>query len=477
MWKNSTIRFFLGLTALLVLQGAILLSFFAHYTWKDSENAIYEALLRKSQLTAALTTQDLLQGASLTTSSKNRGSFLVSPESQSLGQNTNSIAIQTLTENLKEPRREALVTKCLGSDGRELYCGFSPIERSNFYAVEAFPRSSRLKILAAQMKELIPTFLALLMIAGLAAWALTYYLLAPLRSITMATKAVVKGQADLTALPYNRSDEIGQLANSFREMIVELQRREKNLTKAGLKLAHQARLASIGQMGASIAHEVKNPLTSMMGYAKYLLQTVTQPELKEAAEIIQKESERCGQILTQMLRFSRNDTNEFKIFSLREVIESTKLLLAAELKNSRMSLEIEYLHDPIVYGNPQQIQQVVLNIIMNGIQACAPLVDKRPEAARLKLSIYEEGERARIKLEDFGPGMSSDVQLRLFEPFFTTKERGAGTGLGLSVALDILQAHLGDIQFESREGRGSTFWIDLPSKSHEPDASQKGIAQ
>jgi signal transduction histidine kinase len=469
MWKNSTIRFFMGFTALLLLQGALLLSFFAHSTWKDSENAIYETLLRKSQLTAALTAQDLLLGETPDVSANKRKVFLFSPAKGALGVNHMSIDPGTAQEIFEGSAQESLVTKCLATDGRELYCGFAPIEKSRFYAVEALPRSSRINILVAQMKKLIPSFLGLLLLAGLAAWAVTYYLLAPLRSITLATKAFMKGQADLRALPYGRSDEIGQLAQSFREMVTELQAREKNLTKAGLKLAHQARLASIGQMGASIAHEVKNPLTSMMGYAKYLLNKTSDPELKEAAAVIQRESERCGQILTQMLRFSRNDANEFKLFSVKEVVESSKLLTAAELKNYRMSLSIDYIHEPIVLGNPLQIQQVILNLIVNAIQACSPLLAKKPEASQLKMTISEDEGRARIKLEDSGPGMNNEVQMRLFEPFFTTKERGSGTGLGLSVALEILHSHGGDLQFESKEGRGSVFWIDLPTIS---DASR-----
>jgi len=235
-------------------------------------------------------------------------------------------------------------------------------------------------------------------------------------------------------------------------------------------LAHQARLASIGQMGASIAHEVKNPLTSMMGYAKYLLNRTSDPELKEAAEVIQRESERCGQILTQMLRFSRNDANEFKLFSVKEVVESSKLLTAAELKNARMNLSVDYISEPIVLGNPLQIQQVILNLIVNAIQACSPLLGTKPEASQLKLTVSEQEGRVRIRLEDFGPGMNSEVQMRLFEPFFTTKERGSGTGLGLSVALEILHSHGGDLQFESREGRGSIFWIDLPLSSDMSEA-------
>lgn len=452
------------------------MSFFAHTTWKDTENAIYEALLRRSQLTAALTANDVLLGQTPEQSAAKRESFLFSPQGGALGSNFMNLDTSSVRESFVDPGSESFVTKCLNKSGVELYCGFAPIEKSSFYAIEALPRSSRIQILIAQMRKLIPTFLGLLALAGFAALLVTFYLLGPLRAITAATRAFSRGHTDLTALPLNRSDEIGQLARSFKDMVTELKNREKNLTKAGLKLAHQARLASIGQMGASVAHEVKNPLTSMMGYASYLASKISDPQLKEAAEIIQKESERCGQILTQMLRFSRNDSNDFKVFAINEVIESAKLLIMAELKSARMSLKVDYLSHPIVRGNPQQIQQVILNILMNAIQACRPLIDVKPQASELLLSVTEEGSRVNIKLIDSGPGMTSDIQMRLFEPFFTTKERGAGTGLGLSVALEILQTHGGDLRFESQEGVGSAFWIELPlhSDSSETSSQQRG---
>jgi len=299
-------------------------------------------------------------------------------------------------------------------------------------------------------------FALILIVLGL---ALTYLfsrvLLRPLKQFARAAGQVSEGTYTDVTLPKGRSDEVGGLAKAFEKMIRDLREREHSLAASAVKLAHSARLASIGQMGAGIAHEVKNPITSMMGYARILAKQATDPSMKESAEIIVKESERCNQILQQMLRFARNDPQEKKPYAIQEVLNSTMLLAKAEADLRGVKLNLEKTTDGIAIGSAQQVQQVLLNLILNAIQASS-------ENSTVDIRSYDDGNFAVVEIEDRGKGIPLALQGKIFDPFFTTKPKGEGTGLGLSVALEIIQNQEGQLQFESEEGRGTKFTIRLP---------------
>lgn len=247
------------------------------------------------------------------------------------------------------------------------------------------------------------------------------------------------------------------LAGLFTYLVAQqLKARENELQQAGFKLAHSERLASIGQMGASIAHEVKNPLMALQGHAKLLkkLPSISE-EAAESLEIIVKESDRCQQILQQMLRFSRNEKAIQKAFSLQEILRSTELLCKAEAKAKTVQLQIKCSEDRIITAIPQHVQQVLVNLVINAIHASPSQGCVAIEAKDVSNQLIE------ISVVDNGAGIPKTIQDRIFQPFFTTKEAGQGTGLGLAVSASLLEEQSINLHFESRPGL-TRFWFQLP---------------
>ncbi|MDB5037379.1 MAG: putative signal transduction histidine kinase [Bacteriovoracaceae bacterium] len=353
------------------------------------------------------------------------------------------------------PPSGSAVTTCKNIRGESFYCGFAFVPEMKVWAFDFVEEETLMRAVLRRLEEVAP-FILLLLIASLAlTFILSKFLLAPLRRFATASEVIAEGRYEEVSLPLDRRDEVGDLAQAFKKMIADLKEREINLQLSGEKLAHSARLASLGQMGASIAHEVKNPLTSMMGYAKVLMNKSSDPEVKEAAEVIQKESERCNQILQQMLRFARNDPKESKPYSLKEVLLSVLLLLKAEARSRQIELKAESILDSIVLGSAQQVQQVLINLIMNAFHASK-------SGMQVTLRMREENSKVIVEVEDHGAGIPADIQPKIFDPFFTTKSKIEGTGLGLSVAQEIVMQEGGTLSFTSEDGKGSIFRISLP---------------
>jgi signal transduction histidine kinase len=351
------------------------------------------------------------------------------------------------------PPSGLVVTGCHDTNGKPYYCGFSYVADKHGWVFDSVTQETLQETMMRRLKEILPFLGNLLLLALILTFGLSRFLLAPLKKFSEASQAIAEGKYEQIDLPLKRDDEVGALAQAFKKMIVDLREREINLQISGLKLAHSARLASIGQMGASIAHEVKNPLTSMMGYAKMLIKNSNQPETREAAEIILKEAERCNQILQQMLRFARNDPTESKPYPLKEVVLSVLLLLKAEARDRGIELKADKLIDTIVIGSAQQIQQVLINLVMNAFHASK-------SGSSVNIEMKEDATFACVLVTDQGSGIPKDIQSKIFDPFFTTKTND-GTGLGLSVAQEIVQQQGGTLQFESEEGHGCTFQIRL----------------
>jgi signal transduction histidine kinase len=247
-------------------------------------------------------------------------------------------------------------------------------------------------------------------------------------------------------VPEDRKDELAELATAFSKMRFEIQDRERRLARTGVKLAHSARLASIGQLGASIAHEIKNPLTIIKGHARILKDQLADNPLSESARMIWEQSDRCNHILNQMLRFSRNDNEEIKPVQMTELLQSTLLLLKAEAQKKDSKIELKILDDDLISARPQQTQQVFINLILNSIQAI-------PQGGKIQIQSQKNHEFMFVDVKDSGPGISFRNQSHLFQPFFTTKPKSEGTGLGLSIAQSLLEDQGGGLELiESRPG-------------------------
>lgn len=228
------------------------------------------------------------------------------------------------------------------------------------------------------------------------------------------------------------------------------------------KLLQTERLAALGQMVTGVAHELSNPLTSILGYAQRLFLR-SQPEgpSDEVRQILQ-EAERASTFVRQLLMSARESLPERRKVSLNQLVSRTvdlqKITLAAEKVVVELDLD-ETL--PLVLGDAGQLQQVLLNLVGNARQA----IEQRGRGGTIRLSTkgVDSGRRARLEVRDDGAGIPQAIASRIFDPFFTTKPAGIGTGLGLAIVLDVVREHGGQVKVASPPGGGATFSVEFPA--------------
>jgi two-component system NtrC family sensor kinase len=226
------------------------------------------------------------------------------------------------------------------------------------------------------------------------------------------------------------------------------------------QLIQSEKMSAIGQLIAGVAHELNNPLASVLGFADFLADAEGLPAgLAEPVRVIQQEAQRAGGIVKNLLMFARRHDQDRRPVDLAPVLERTVALLRNQLVGLHVEprLEVEP-HLPAVHGSPNQLQQVFLNIINNAAQAIA--TTGRHGTVTVRARRWHDG--LAVDITDDGPGIPTELQSRIFEPFFTTKAPGEGTGLGLSVCQGIVREHGGRIGVTSAPGAGATFTIELP---------------
>ncbi len=226
------------------------------------------------------------------------------------------------------------------------------------------------------------------------------------------------------------------------------------------RLLQTEKMAALGQLVSGIAHELNNPLTSIMGYAQLLLGQGLRPaQLSEARKIFQ-EAGRARRIVKNLLFFAREAKPERTTVQLNEIIERTLALQSYELNVENIIVERDLDPGlPPTLADPYQLQQVVLNLLVNAEQA---ILSGRGEGHIWIRTRNRCGDRIRLEVADDGPGIPPEIASRIFEPFFTTKSPGVGTGLGLSIIYGIVHEHGGDVFAENRAKGGSQFVVELP---------------
>jgi PAS domain S-box-containing protein len=225
------------------------------------------------------------------------------------------------------------------------------------------------------------------------------------------------------------------------------------------QLIQAEKVAAIGQMVSGIAHEINNPLTSVSGYAQLLLASGCDPEAKKDIQKIADASDRCSQVVRGLLTYSRKHEHRMSAVNAVEVLERTCDLKEYELSVEDVTVERDYDTSlPPVQGDPYQLQQVILNLLQNAADA---IVDGG-EPGRIRLSAHCEEDDVVIGVFNTGAPIPEDVLRRIFDPFYTTKEVGRGTGLGLSVAQNIVRNHQGSIRVRNLQD-GVLFEVTLPA--------------
>jgi two-component system NtrC family sensor kinase len=338
---------------------------------------------------------------------------------------------------------------------------------------------------------------ALIVVAALS-WLFVWRVVdKPIKALKNGTERLARGELGYQ-IKVRSQDEVGDLARSFNDMSLQLrvaneeiidwaktledrvEQKTTELQRAHDHVLHVERMASIGKMAAVVAHEVNNPLSGILTYAKLLRKWVgtgqTEREKREEAmqclELIATESRRCGDLIHNLLSLSRTAPMNVQSTDLNAVIHRCVQLVRHQLDLAGIELQLKLATDlPFVACDPAQMEQVFIALIMNA-------VDAMPDGGTLwledQLARTDDKTEIEVRVRDDGTGIAPDVLPHIFEPFMTTKEHGRGTGLGLAIARGIMERHNGRIEVETEFGRGTTFILTLPSQV--PDAALVEVA-
>jgi signal transduction histidine kinase len=244
-----------------------------------------------------------------------------------------------------------------------------------------------------------------------------------------------------------------------RQVALFVEQRETEGEKELLQeqLRHADRLATIGKLAAGVAHELNEPLGSILGFAQLAKKNAGMP--KQAVQDLDRivsASLHAREVIRKLMLFARQMPPRRTRLSLNQVVKEGLYLFEARCARQGINLELSLGQDlPEVYADATQLTQVLTNLVVNAIQAM-------PRGGKLSVATRADHEAIVLRIEDTGEGMSPEVKKQIFLPFFTTKEADHGTGLGLAVVHGIVTAHRGTIQVDSRVGRGTRFGIRLP---------------
>ncbi len=340
------------------------------------------------------------------------------------------------------------------------------------------------------------TTLSLLLFIGLVTALVFHYSIhQPIARLQEGTRRLAGG--DLQArVDVQGEHELARLATDFNRMAQDLGGAQAKLTEwsqtletkvaekaselrnAQRQVLHMEKMASLGKLAATVAHELNNPISGMLTYARLVERDLSEQPLEEGARsdlgrylhLIQQECVRCGQIVRNMLMFARPGGAAMVSVDLKEIIDRSLMLVRHRLDISGIELRTESpATDSRIVADPGQVQQALVALLVNAVEAM-------PEGGTLTVRLASESEGVSIDVGDTGSGIDPDVLPLIFEPFFSTKQRESGSGLGLSVVYGIVHRHGGTIEVESEPGRGSTFHLRLrriPPAAEDDDLTEE----
>jgi len=314
------------------------------------------------------------------------------------------------------------------------------------------------------------------------------FVLKPVTTLSDAMGTVAQGDLGLTVTATSE-DEIGLLVRDFNEMTRELKstreiveewtttlereiaKKTVELKRSQDKLIQAEKLAALGRLAADVAHEIRNPLTAIGGFARRLYKSATGEKEKERAEVIVSEVDRLEKILRDVLTFSRDARSHLEKQSIGELVFDVVKMHENECSEQSVSVEVMIEQGlPPVLMDRDQVRQALTNLIANAL-------DAMPGGGTLKITtgseVLHDVRYVFLKVSDTGQGIADDKLPLIFEPFYTTKQIGRGTGLGLSITNKIMEEHGGFIRTESKEGVGSAFSLYFPQQGEEESLEVK----
>lgn len=301
------------------------------------------------------------------------------------------------------------------------------------------------------------TAIFILMIA--AALLFARNLTRPIRNVIDGTHLISHNLSQRIVI--SSHDEIGLLAQEINTMAETLEQNQSEKRTIEEKISQAERLSSVGVMAAGLAHEINTPLGNIKALAVLARKDIAsgaaapQDSAQDLLDII-KQTEKCSAIIGGLLGFARKQSSNFSLHNINEVVANAISLV--RIRSDKKDIQVSLERDPNlphIKIDDHQIEQVCVNILLNGIDACTG-----PDSIVVTTSF--SGSRLSISIADSGPGIKPELLNKIFDPFFTTKEVGKGTGLGLSLSYGIIKNHGGNIEVSSPEGRGAIFVILLP---------------
>lgn len=341
---------------------------------------------------------------------------------------------------------------------------------------------------AAQMRtNVVLTAIVQILLAGtMIVLLIRRFVGMPIRDLIGGTKAVAKMDLDKPISIRNKSLELEELEESFNLMRERLrtalgelneaanllearvEERTEQLNAAHQKLLHNDRLASLGQLAASVAHEINNPISGVLNLSMLLERIMKEGKVPPGREEecrkylarISQETSRVGRIVRDLLAFSRRSKPQRSVADLNNLVKSTVSLVGHKLKLNETSVNLDLSANlPSLKCDSSQIQQVILNLVLNAAEAT---LSREGGAVTVRTLLSADGRSVELLVQDNGEGIAPENLRKVFDPFFTTKSEGKGVGLGLAVVYGIIQAHDGDIDVKSTLGKGTVFTVSLP---------------
>jgi PAS domain S-box-containing protein len=222
------------------------------------------------------------------------------------------------------------------------------------------------------------------------------------------------------------------------------------------QLRKTERLAELGTLASGMAHEIGTPMNVILGRAEYLMERVKDEPIRKGLQTIVSQVERITRVMNQLLAFARRRPVDRRACDIRQTVEDNLEIFQERLARNRIKVETAFEQScPLVHADPDQISQVLINLVMNAVHAMA-------DGGTLRVGLASAQNMVKLTVADSGHGMPADVMQKIYDPFFTTKEFGKGTGLGLTVVKGIVEEHQGSIAVSSEPGNGTTFTILLP---------------